>query len=78
MSRKRFDLVGELHLVISLRNWAEVWCEADGDVVRVHLGHAAVLRQVGQQGEQVGHHLILRRRMRAMTIMLGVMVSIIM
>ena len=52
------DLVGELHLVISLRNGAEVGREADGDVVRVHLGHAAVLRQVRQQGEQEGHHLM--------------------
>ena len=38
-----FDLVGELHLVVSLGNGAEVGGEADGDVVRVHLGHAALL-----------------------------------
>ena len=54
----RFDLVGELHLVVSLGNGAEIGSEADGDVVRVHLGHAAVLRQVRQQGEQEGHHLM--------------------
>ena len=51
-------LVGELHLVIALRNGAEVWGEADGDVVGVHLGHAAVLWQVRQQGEQVRNHLV--------------------
>ena len=50
-------LVGELHLVVSLRNGTEVGGEADGDVVRVHLGDTAVLRQVRQQGEQEGHHL---------------------
>ena len=58
--RKSFDLVGELHLIVSLRNRAEVWREADGDVVGVHLGHAAVLGEVGQQGEQVGDHLVTR------------------
>ena len=54
----RFDLVGELHLVVSLRNGAEIGSEADGNVVRVHLGHAALLRQVRQQGEEEGHHLV--------------------
>ena len=53
----RFYLVGELHLVVSLRNGAEVGGKADGNVVGVHLGHTAVLRQVRQQGEQEGHHL---------------------
>ena len=66
----RFDLVGELHLVVSLRNGAEIGSEADGDVVRVHLGHAALLRQVRQQGEEEGHHLV--------QITMGVLVSMIM
>ena len=66
----RFDLVGELHLVVSLRNGAEIGSEADGNVVRVHLSHAALLRQVRQQGEEEGHHLV--------QITMGVLVSMIM
>ena len=58
MKENGFDLVGELHLVVSLRNGAEIGSEADGDVVRVHLSHAALLRQVRQQGEEEGHHLV--------------------
>ena len=32
-------MVGELHLVVALRNRAEVGGKADRDIVRVHLGH---------------------------------------
>ena len=32
-------MVGELHLVVALRDRAEVRGKADRDIVRVHLGH---------------------------------------
>ena len=32
-------MVGELHLVVALRDRAEVGGKADRDIVRVHLGH---------------------------------------
>ena len=53
------DSAGELHMLPALRDGAEVWAKADGQVIRVHLGLLAVSRDIGQEREEDACNLLL-------------------